>query len=58
MKQASVGSPLRMDCAYVDETAGVALCAWDAPERTSLEALFARAGVRTESVRQVAVYKA
>jgi len=47
-----------MDCAYVDETAGVALCAWDAPERTSLEALFARAGVRTESVRQVAVYKA
>jgi len=47
-----------MEAAYVDETAGVAICVWDAPEPANVEALFAQAGVRPESVRQVAVYKA
>ena len=46
-----------MDSAFVDKAAGQAVCVWDAPDRTSVEALFARAGVPTESVREVAVYQ-
>jgi hypothetical protein len=45
-----------MENAYVDETAGVAMCVWDAPDRASVEALFARAGAKPESVREVTVY--
>jgi len=56
VKQASVGSALKMENAYVDETAGVAMCVWDAPDRASVEALFARAGAKPESVREVTVY--
>jgi len=47
-----------MDRAYVDEAAGQAVCVWDAPDRTSVEALFAKAGVKPETIRQVAVYPA
>jgi hypothetical protein len=45
-----------MDIAYIDDTAGVAVCVWDAPDRPSLEAVFAKAGVRSETIRQVTVY--
>jgi hypothetical protein len=45
-----------MDTAYVDKAAGQAVCVWDAPDRSSIESLFARAGVKTEKIREVAVY--
>jgi hypothetical protein len=45
-----------MDRAYVDAAAGQAICVWDAPDRGSIEDLFARAGVKTEKIREVAVY--
>jgi hypothetical protein len=47
-----------MDTAYIDDAAGQAICCWDAPDRKSLEELFARAGQKPESVREVMVYKA
>jgi hypothetical protein len=47
-----------MDRAYVDEAAGQAICCWDAPDRDSVEALFQRAGVKPEKIREVAVYTA
>lgn len=54
MKQASGGSRLKMDSAYVDKAAGVAMCVWDAPDRPSVEAVFAKAGGKPETIRQVA----
>ncbi len=47
-----------MDRAYVDEAAGQAICCWDAPDRTSVEALFAKAGLTPETIREVTVYLA
>jgi len=52
----NIGSPLKMDSAYVDKEAGQAFCVWDAPDRTSIESLFNRAGVETETIREVAAY--
>ncbi len=46
-----------MDCAYVDKEAGQAICCWTAPDRTSIEALFAKAEVNTERIREVVVYE-
>jgi len=34
------------------------MCVWDAPDRSSVEALFAKAGVRPETIRDVIVYSA
>ena len=45
-----------MDSAYVDEAAGQAFCIWDAPDRSSIQSLFTRAGVKTETIREVAAY--
>jgi hypothetical protein len=45
-----------MDRAYVDAAAGQAICVWEAPDRSSIEALFAKAGVKPETVREVTVY--
>ena len=45
-----------MDCAYVDAAAGQAICCWDAPDRASVDALFSKAGVRPETIREVTVY--
>ena len=51
-----MGSQMTMDCAYIDRTANQAICCWDAPDRPSIEALFAKAGIKPESVREVTVY--
>ena len=45
-----------MEIAYVDAAAGQAICVWDAPDRSSVEALFAKAGVKPETAREVTVY--
>jgi hypothetical protein len=45
-----------MDCAFVDAAAGQAICCWDAPDRSSIESLFAKAGVSTETIREVTVF--
>ena len=44
-----------MDTAYIDAVAGQPICCWDAPDRKSIEALFAKAGYRPESIREVTV---
>ncbi len=45
-----------MDKAYIDETKGQAICCWDAPDQKSVEDLFAKAQVETESIRLVVEY--
>lgn len=45
-----------MDNAYVDHAAGQAICCWDAPDRASVEALFAKANVKPQAIREVEVY--
>jgi len=48
-----VGSDLKMDRAYIDETAGQAICIWNAPNRQGVEAMFNKAQVKPESIREV-----
>lgn len=56
MVDASVGSDFQLDNAYVDQAAGQAICCWEAPDRASVEALFAKARVSPEQIREVQVY--
>ena len=42
-----------MDNAYVDKSKAQAICCWDAPDLASIEDLFSRAGVATESIQEV-----
>jgi ectoine hydroxylase-related dioxygenase (phytanoyl-CoA dioxygenase family) len=42
-----------MDRGYVDTRAHQAICCWSAPDRASVEALFARAELKPESIREV-----
>jgi hypothetical protein len=53
---ASVGSNLKMDRAYIDEDRGQAICCWNAPDRKSVEDLFTKAQVEPESIKEVAIY--
>jgi len=53
---ASVGSNLKMDRAYIDEDNGQAICCWSAPDRKSVEDLFTKAKVEPESIKEVAIY--
>ena len=53
---ASVGSNLKMNKAYIDEAKNQAICCWDAPDQKSIEDLFANAQVATESIKQVVEY--
>ena len=54
---ASGGSNLCMDKAYVDEENNQAICCWSAPDRKSIEDLFAKANVKVESIRNVVEYQ-
>jgi hypothetical protein len=45
-----------METAYVDEHKGQAICVWEAPDKQAIDALFAKAQVTPESVRQVVEY--
>jgi len=47
-----------MDRAYIDNATNQAICCWNAPDRKAVEDLFGRAGVRPESIREVALYSA
>jgi hypothetical protein len=53
---ASRGSDLMMDKAYVDEVKGQAICCWEAPDRKSVEDLFMKAQIQPESIREVTEY--
>ena len=53
---ASGGSGLTMDNAYVDKSKAQAICCWDAPDQASIEDLFSRVGVATESIQEVEEY--
>jgi hypothetical protein len=53
---ASGGSDLKMDRAYVDETGGQAICCWSAPDRKAVEDLFTKADVKPESIKEVVIY--
>jgi len=46
-----------MERAYIDEENSQAICCWSAPDRKSIESLFARAQVPVESIRSVVEYK-
>ena len=46
-----------MDKAYIDEDNSQAICCWTAPDRKSIEELFANASVHVESIRSVVEYK-
>jgi hypothetical protein len=45
-----------MERAFVDTSAGQAICCWNAPNRQGVEALFAKANVKPESIREVMEY--
>jgi hypothetical protein len=53
---ASVGSNLKMDRAYIDEQEGKAICCWNAPDKASIESLFEKAQVKPESIKEVSIY--
>ena len=45
-----------MERAYVDVAANQAICCWNAADRQGVEALFAKANVRPESICEVMEY--
>ncbi len=45
-----------MDTAYINEAKAQATCCWNAPDRATIEAVFAKAGVTTELVEEVVQY--
>jgi hypothetical protein len=45
-----------MDRAYVDNDSNQAICCWTAPDKASVEALFKKAGVQPESIKEVNIY--
>jgi hypothetical protein len=45
-----------METAYVKKYKDQAICCWDAPDRETIEGLFAKEGLITESVEEVEVY--
>jgi len=53
---ASRGSNLTMDKAYIDEAKGQAICCWEAPDLKSVENLFTKAHIHPESIREVTEY--
>lgn len=46
-----------MEKAYIDEEHSQAICCWSAPDRKSIETLFANAKIPIESIRSVVEYK-
>jgi hypothetical protein len=54
--EASVGSNVKMDRAYIDQESGQAMCCWSAPDRASIDALFKKANVTPESIKEVIIY--
>lgn len=54
--EASVGSNVKMDRAYIDPESGQAMCCWSAPDRANIEELFKKANVVPESIKEVIIY--
>ena len=42
-----------MDNAYIDENKAQAVCCWNAPDKSSVEDLFSKAGVATQEIQEV-----
>ncbi len=42
-----------MDNAYIDESKAQAVCCWNAPDRSSVEDLFSKAGVSPQEIQEV-----
>ena len=53
---ASGGSDMVMNRAYINAEKGQAICCWDAPDQKAIEELFAKAGVKTKSISEVVEY--
>jgi hypothetical protein len=47
---------MKLDRAYVDAAANQAICCWSAPDKASVELLFAKAHVTPQSIREVIEY--
>jgi hypothetical protein len=45
-----------MEQAFLNESGARAVCCWNAPDLPTIEALFAKAGVATDSVEEVVEY--
>ena len=54
--KASVGTGLKLEHAYIDAIDNRPICIWSAPDKAGIEALFAKANVKTQSVREVIEY--
>lgn len=55
--KASGGSELTMETAFVNHDKGQAVCAWNGPDKKSIEDLFEKAGVKAESIDAVEIMK-
>ena len=56
VNQASVGSDLLMERAFIDESNNQAICCWSAPDRKSIEDLFLKAKIVPALIREVVEY--
>lgn len=56
MKEASVGSDLKMDRSYIDIQNSQAICCWIAPSRKAVEDLFKKAKIPTELILEVTIH--
>jgi len=56
VKEASVGSELKMDRSYIDTQDNRAICCWIAPNRSAVEELFKKAKITIESIREVIIH--
>jgi uncharacterized protein YpmB len=45
-----------MDTAYINEEKAQAICCWNAPDKATIEGVFAKAGVTAEAVEEVVEY--
>jgi hypothetical protein len=54
--EASVGSNIKMDHAYIEKESGKAMCCWSAPDRATIEELFKKARVTPKSITEVVIY--
>ena len=53
---ASGGSEMVMNRAYINAERGQAICCWDAPDQKAIEGLFEKAGVKTKAISEVVEY--
>lgn len=57
VNQASVGSDLVIERAFIDELNNQAICLWNAPDRKSIEDLFLKAKIAPALIREVTEWR-